>query len=337
MKIRSMAKFGLWVPAILFTTAFSAAAADFAGKTITIIVPSGSGGTFHVYGQLVQQHIGKHIPGNPTAIVQNRPGAGGAKAAAYMANAAPKDGTSIAEISPGTLTGTFLKNYKFDATKFEFIGSPAARTYTFAVWHTAPFKTFADLTKQEATFGNTGTGSAGYVMPLFANGVLGTKFKVISGYKGGGAINLAIERGEVQGRANYYSGYTGVRPEWISQKKIRFLTVLGPRHPALADVPHIRDLIKDAEGKAMYDFLDADFSVGQAFYLPPGTPKDIVATMRTAFGKLIKDPAFLADAKKRRVPVTPRTHQEIAQLVKTVATTPKARIDKIAKLVGFKK
>ena len=270
--------------------------------------------------------------------MQNRPGAGGAKAAAYMAHAAPKDGTVLAEISPGTLTGTFLRHYKFDATKFEFIGSPAARTYTFAVWHTTPFKTFADLQKEECRFSTTGVGSSGYILPAFVNAVLHTKIKIISGYKGGGALNLAMERGEVDGRANYYSGYTGVRPEWLTGHKIRFLLELGPRHVALKGVPHIADLLKDnPEGLAMYNFLDADFSAGQAFYLPPGTSADVVNTYVTAFEKMIKDPAFLADAKKRRVPIIPRSRADIEKLVATVKAAPKPMVDKLAKMIGFRK
>ena len=313
------------------------AAEFFKDKTITVIVPSGSGGTFHVYAQLIQRHITRHIPGKPKGIIQNRPGAGGAKAASYMMNAAPKDGSVIAEMAPGTITSPMMRKQKFDATKFNFLGSTAARTYTFAVWHTAPVKSIEDVKSTEVVFGNTGKTSTGFIFPHFVNTVLGTKIKIISGYKGGGAINLAIERGEVQGRGNFYSGYTGVRPEWISGKKLTFLLALGPKRPEVANVPHIRDLIKNPEHRALYDLLDLNLHVGQAFYVPPGVPSDRVATLRKAFDATIADPAFRADAKKRRVPITPRTAAEIAKWVAVAKAAPQSRYDKLARIIGLKK
>lgn len=309
----------------------------FEGKTITIVVPSGSGGTFHVYGQLVQRHIGKFIPGAPKTIVQNRPGAGGGKAAAYMMQAAPKDGTVVAELAPGTLTEPMMRPQKFDATKFEYLGSTAARTYVFAVWHTTPVNSIDDLKKTSVIFGNTGKTSSGYIFPHFANTALGTKIKIVSGYKGGGAINVAIERGEVQGRANFYSGFTGVRPHWFTENKIKILLALGPTRPEVANVPHIRDLIKDPEYRAMYDLLELNLNIGQAFYVPQGTPADRVAILRTAFEKIVKDPGFLADAQKRRVPITPRTAAEIAEQIAIAKAAPKARYDRLARIIGLKK
>jgi tripartite-type tricarboxylate transporter receptor subunit TctC len=329
------------VGAFALLTAFTATPAkaevSFKDKTIAVIVPSGSGGTFHVYGQLVQRHIARHIPGNPTTVVQNRPGAGGAKAAAFMANAAPKDGTVIAEMAPGTLTIPMMRKMKFDAAKFEFLGSIAARAYVFAVWENTPVSSIQDVLKTEITFGNTGKTSMGNQFPLFTNAVLGTRIKIISGYKGGGAINLAIERGEVQGRGNFYSGFTGVRPEWITKKKIKILLKLGPNRPEIANVTDIRSLLKTDEERQMYSLLDINLNIGQAFYVPPGTPRDVVATLRKAFDTMIADPALREDAKKRRVPINPRTAEDIAKLVKQAQTVPKSSVKKLAKLIGFAK
>jgi len=331
-----LAAFALTIPAVLSSPPAAAACPDcFKGKTITVVVPSGSGGTFHVYGQLVQRHLGRHIPGNPKMILQNRPGAGGAKAASFMMNAAPQDGTVIAEMAPGTLTDPMMRKVNFDATKFQYLGSIAARTYTFAVWHTVPVKTIQEAMQVPVTIGNTGKASAGYTFPTFANHALGTKFKVISGYKGGGEINLAIERGEVQGRANFYSGYTGVRPEWISGKKIRILLVLGPKRPEVEGIPHIRDLLKTQEDREMYEMLEVNLNIGQAFYVPPRVSRDRADALRTAFEAMVKDPALLADAKKRGVPITPRSADEIGQLIERVKAIPKTSAERLAKIIGF--
>jgi len=324
---------------VIFPIAQAGAACNdcFKGQTVTVVVPSGSGGTFHVYGQLVQRHLGRHIPGKPKMILQNRPGAGGAKAASYMMNAAPKDGTVIAEMAPGTLTDPMMRKVSFDATKFQYLGSIAARTYTFAVWHTVPVKTIQDAMRTQVTIGNTGAASAGYTFPTFANYALGTKFKIISGYKGGGEINLAIERGEVQGRGNFYSGYTGVRPEWISGKKIRILLALGPKRPEVEAIPHIRDLLKTQQDREMYEVLEVNLNIGQAFYVPPRVPRDRADALRTAFSAMLKDPELLADAAKRRVPITPVSPEGIAQLIDRVKVIPKPSVDKLAKIIGFKK
>lgn len=310
----------------------------FKGKTVTVVVPSGSGGTFHVYGQLVQRHIGKHIPGRPTVVVQNRPGAGGATAAAYLMNAAPQDGTVIAEIAPGVVTlPLFRPSVKFDVRKFQWLGAIAVRTYTIGVWHTVPVKSIEDMRKIEVKMGTTGKGSTGYQIPTFINYALGTRMKVILGYKGGGAVNLAIERGEVQGRGNFYSGYTGVRPEWIRDKKIRFLLKLGPDRPELKNVPNIRDYLKPGSIQARaWDVLETNLNVGQSFFVPPGVPAERVAILRKAFEDTMKDPELVAEAKKRRVPLVVRTATEIEKAIADGyrAATPEV-VAQVAKLMGY--
>ncbi|CAN0536923.1 unnamed protein product, partial [Laminaria digitata] len=159
------------------------------GKTVTVVVPSGSGGTFHIYGQLAAKFLAKHIPGKPTVVVQNRPGAGGAKAASYMANAAPRDGTVIAENAPGASILPLLRDVKFDPRKYNWLGTLSVRTYTIAAWHTSPVKSYDDVRKMQFIVGASGVASLNYQLPTFLNAVAGTKFKVITGYKGGGAIN----------------------------------------------------------------------------------------------------------------------------------------------------
>jgi tripartite-type tricarboxylate transporter receptor subunit TctC len=184
----------------------------YAGKTITVQVPSGSGGTYHVYCQLVQRNLAKYILGKPKTLIQNHPGSGGTKSTSYMANVAPKDGSVIAMIAPGTITTPLVRKIKFDARKFVWLGASAARTSAIWTRNGRGIKTFNDAqTKQDAT-ATSGFSSAGSVFPRLANSLLSSKFKLIYGYKGGGAMNLSVEKGETQGRWNFYSGFTGVRP-----------------------------------------------------------------------------------------------------------------------------
>ena len=303
--------------ALLLGAGVDAAAEDFFdGKTVTVQVPSGSGGTYHVYCQIVAGQIGKHIPGNPKVIIQNLPGAGGAKSAAYMMNVAPKNGTYIAMIAPGVITDPLIRKHKFDARKFDWLGSVAARPFSLAMWYTAPFKSIEDMKKKESTIGTNGFASAGYIVPAFVNAALGTKMRIITGYKSGGETNLAIERGEVQGRGNYYSGFTGVRPDWIKDHKLTFVLGIGPRHPMLKDVPHLRDLLKPGSIEAkMYDIIELNFNVGQAFYAPPDTDKTNLATLRKAFAAMLADPDLAKEIDRRRVEFQPQSAEQVERQI----------------------
>ncbi len=289
-----------------------AAAEFFKDRTITVQVPSGSGGTYHVYVQTVQRLIAKFIPGNPRTIVQNKPGAGGAKSAAYMYNVAPKDGTYIAMIAPGTITVPLVRKVKFDAREFGWLGALAARASAIWVWHTYGINSLDDLKKNTVTIATSGFASAGSVFPRLANELLGLKMKLIYGYKGGGALNIAVERKETQGRWNYYSGFTGVRPEWITGKKVIPILAMGPRHSKLANVPHMQDQLKPGTiERKMYDVLGMNFEVGQAFYVPQGTPNRTVAVLTKAFAAMVADPATEKEILKRRIEFSPKSAAEV--------------------------
>lgn len=301
--------------AALASSGSAFAASDyFKNKTITVQVPSGSGGTYHVYCQTVQRLLGKFIPGNPLTIIQNRPGAGGAKSAAYMMSVAPKTGTVLAMIAPGTITTPLVRKVKFDARTFNWLGSLAARSNAIWAWHTSGFKTFKDLKSKRIRLATSGFASAGSVFPRLLNELVGTKIKLIYGYKGGGAINLAVERGEAEGRWNYRSGFTGVRPTWIPTGKVIPLIALGPRDPNLKGVPHLQDMLKPgSDERKMYEVLAMNLEVGQAFYLPPGVPKNVVAIMKKAFADLIADPGTVKEILKRRIEFSPKSAEQVEQ------------------------
>ncbi len=288
-------------------------AADyFKGRTITVQVPSGSGGTYHVYCQIVQRNLARHIPGNPTTVVQNRPGGGGAKSAAYMAKVAPKNGTVIAMIAPGTITTPLVRNVKFDAREFKWLGAVAARSSGIWMWHTHGITTLQQIKDKEVTIATTGFSSGGSVLPRMINHLLGTKMKLIYGYKGGGVLNLAVERQETQGRWNYRSGFTGVRPSWLPKKKVIPVIAMGPRDPLMKGVPHLRDQLKPGSvEQKMYDVIGMNFEVGQAFYVAPGTPDNIVAILKKAFADMIADPRTKTDIVERRIEFSPKSAKQV--------------------------
>jgi tripartite-type tricarboxylate transporter receptor subunit TctC len=299
----------------------------YAGKTLTVQVPSGSGGTYHVYCQLVQRNLANYIPGNPKTLIQNRPGAGGAKSASYMANVAPKDGSVIAMIAPGVITTPLVRKVKFDARKFVWLGAPAARAAGIFMWHTSGIKNLKDFQTKKSVIASSGFASSGSIFPRLVSATLGSKMKIILGYKGGGAMNLSIEKKETMGRNNFLSGFTGVRPTWLPQKKIIPIIMYGPKSDSkyVKGVPHLDDMVKPGTIEAkMVRVLSTNLQVGQAFYLPEGTPKNVTKIMRTAFAKMMADPVFKDRVEKRRVEHSPVSVKEINSLIKAgfEAATP---------------
>ena len=196
-----------------------------------------------------------------------------------------------------------MRNVKFDATKFQWLGSITQRPATVSVWHTAPAKTLAEAKRKEVVMGSTGVGSETYLVPTLMNHFLGTKFKVVEGYKGGASLNKAMENNETQGRMNYYSGWTSVKQDWLDQKKIIHLAQYGPAIADIPNVPRLADLVKDRDGKKIVQFIEVSEYVGMGFWVHPDVPKPRFQALRRAFMATMKDHAFVADAKKRRAPV----------------------------------
>ena len=237
-------------------------AAFYKDKTVRIIVPSGSGGTYMLYCQILSRELGKYLGSGTKVVTQNMPGAGGIKAARYMINAAPKDGSYIAMINPGSIAMPGLrKNVGFETLKMAWLGSMSGRAYTIGVYNGSrdntgfdaanlaekfgpAIKNVADAKKRTVIMGTTGKASTSYLIPSFMNKTLGTKFKIITGYKGGGTLNLAMQKAETEGRGNFYTGYLGVWPEAIRDKQITFLARLGPERPDIQHIPRLRDMLK---------------------------------------------------------------------------------------------
>ena len=340
MKFRTMALSGLAVvlAAPLVQPASAAGVADFySGKTVSVTVSGSAGASLGLYCRLVAKHWGGHIPGKPKVICQFRPGGGGTKGAAWVYNKGKKDGTDVGEVlSPSVLAPT-LRGAKFDASKFIWLGSVTPRPSVITVWHTSPAKTVAQAKKVEVIMGSTGFGSETYLLPKFMNATLGTKFKIIRGYKGGAPINKAMESGEVQGRMNYWTGWTTVKGKWLKEKKIIQMVQYGPPIPALPNTPHLRDLLKSKAHKQMLTFIELSEHLGMGFWVPPGVPKDRVAALRKSFFATLNDKAFLADAKAKRARIEPISGAKIEQLAKAAFATPKPVLAELRKLLGFKK
>ena len=314
----------------------------FQGKHVTLYISSGTGGTVDLMNRLGASHLGKHLPGHPTVIAKNMNGAGGLVGMNYVYNQAPRDGTALggslmsvpfAPIYYGT-TGPG-KNVKFDPTKFAWIASPARFVNVQVAWHTSKVKTWKDLETTELVVGASGIASSATVDAIFFKNLLGFKYKIILGYKSGGDTDLAMERGELQGRTTPWSGLTSRHPEWLTKKLVRVLYQQGLEHdPTVPDsVPLLLDQITDPHKKALLKLEMAKFDMGYPVYAPPGVPKERVAMLRKAFWDTYKDPDYLAEAKKARVLVAPIRPEKLTEIIDEFAAAPEALKVELRRLV----
>ena len=315
-----------------------ATAQDFKDKQVTIFAGGDVGG-YDIYGRLLAQFYGKHLPGNPTFIVKNMPGAGTLRAANYIYEVAPKDGTALGTVGGGTATAHMFgsQGVRFDPRKYAWVGSMNSEVGMVLAWHSQPFKTIDDVFKSEFIVGGGGPTSGNVVFPNVMNRVLGTKFKIITGYKSTGDIALAIERGELQGTASYhYSSIITRNPAWIDDKQVNLLLQLSlRRHNKFPDVPAVTDLPKTEEQKQIIDLVFARQEMGRPFMLPPDTPGPIVTAYRKGFDAVMKDSELLAQAEKQRLDLNnPLSGEDIHVLIERLYKVPAAVIAKAAEATG---
>jgi tripartite-type tricarboxylate transporter receptor subunit TctC len=300
--------------------------ADFyAGKTFTVTVGFSPGGIFDLYARILARHIGQHIPGKPNVIVQNMPGAGGRRLANAFQLIGPNDGTAIGITTPGIVTDQVMnaEGVQYDLRKFHWIGSPADEVNVLWVWHTTPVNTVEDVRTREVPLSSTGQGSPNYFVPRILNQLMGTKFKVITGYPGANEADLAIERGEVAGRV---SGWTGLKNtgDWVATGKTKVLVQQGLRKaPELMDKPLLPELGKNDTEREVYEFLSLVPALGRPFFMPPATPPERIAAIRRAFEATMKDPGFLDEAIRGKLDVAPISGDEMARiLAKSFSVSP---------------
>lgn len=302
--------------------------ADFyKGRTISILVGAGEGGSFVPYAQVLAEYMKRHIAGSPNIIVQTMGGQGGGlDTAIRMQNTVTKDGLTMA-MTQQTIVLAQVINPEFaryDARTWNWVGNMSTIRNMLAVWHTAKARSVEDVKIHETIAGATGPSSPTFIMPSFLNRFAGTKFKIVSGYKGTADLNLAMQRGEIEVRGGSWLSVELALPEEIRTNKIKPIVFASiDRDPGNRDVPTLAEFVTDPQAKQAAEFISAEASFGRAFFLPPGVPADRVALLRKAFDDTMRDPELIADAKKKNLPLEPTGWEELTRVTAKVIATPK--------------
>ena len=301
-------------------------AAFYRGKQLRLIVGTGAGGGYDLFARAVARHIGNHIPGNPAVIVQNQGSAGGLLMANQLFSLGPKDGTVIAAPVNGLPTAPLLEpaGAHFDAARLNWIGSTNRETYVGFAWHSAPVQSLADLLQKQLIVGATAAGTTLVDFPLVTNRILGTRFKVVRGYDSTPQINVAMERGEVEGIGGI--GWQSVKtqvPQWIADKKITVIAQYGlQRDPELANAPTMLELARTDADRAALTMMFARTEYGRPYFAPPDVPPARIEAPRRAFDATMNDPDFVADAAQLQLELSPMRGEEVQALVAKLARTP---------------
>lgn len=308
-------------------------------REIAINVGFGAGGVYHTMAMTLSRHMGRYLPGQPTIVVRTMPGAGSLLAANHIANVAPRDGSVLAVIGGGTVLEPLFGNAeaKFDPTKLSWIGSTATETYTCVFWGETNATRIEDAIERQLVVGSTGRGSRTHTYPAALNELLGTKFKVVAGYRGMTDIHLGIERRELDGVCGWgYSSIPSQKPDWLKDNKINItLQFARAKHPELPKVPLIMDVLKSEQDKAAMQLLLLDSFVAWPLVGPPGMPAETLATYRKAYRAALADPQLLAEAKQLQLVIEPVTGEEIETFVKEVAASPPAVVQRARTLSGM--
>lgn len=326
---------------LAFVTSASAQSVEsfYKGATVTVLIAGTPGGGFDSYSRLMAQHLPRFLPGKPNMIAQNMAGAGGLTLANYLYNVAKRDGTVIAYTGPIEMQPLFnpdAPNTKFDPRRFNWIGSLAASQSLLIEWQIGPIKSPDDLFTTEMVVAGTGAASDTDYYPKFMNTVLGTKFKLITGYVGSQETLKAIEQGEAHGRFMSYDSVKSTRKQWLDEGKLKIIFQNAlERHPELPNIPTIIDIAK-ARGKGpdvieAFRFLLAPDEMGRPIAGPPEIPRDRVVALRAAFSQMVKDPQYLDDARKRGLePDLPLDGEGVEKTVEEIYKTPKNIVDLVA-------
>jgi tripartite-type tricarboxylate transporter receptor subunit TctC len=294
------------------------------GRTITLIIGSGAGQSYDTYGRMLARYLTRHIPGQPRIVVQNMPGAGGIKAANYVASMATRDGSLISDTySTMPLYPLFDgQGATFDPLRFNWLGSISRTMSTCVAWHTTPFHSLDDAIQREMKVSASGIGGWRVISPRMLNLLVGSKFRVITGYTAN-EVYLAIERGEVDGACTTYDTLQATKIEWLRQKKVRFIAQFGEQPaPDLEVATMVRDRIKDREDQKAFALIMSQQEYGRPFAAPPGVPADRVRALRHAFNATMKDPDFRAEAQQAHLWIDPLTAERMEEFIKMAYATP---------------
>ncbi len=307
-------------------------------KPITVYVAGTAGGGIDLLARALARHMGQYLPGTPNMVVQDMPGAGGIRAANFLAEAAPRDGTAIGTFAGGPVIEPLIgaRNPGYDMSKFTWIGAVSKDVGVCLSYGTTPFKTVEDLRDKQMIVAGTGAGSDSDTYPVILNEVLKTKIKLITGYLGTKETIMAIETGEAHGRCSVaWSALKMARPDWLRDKKINVIMQFGlEKSPELPDVPLVLDLVKNPEDRQLMELLMGTMAVARPFMAPPGVPEARAALLRRAFDKTMKDAGFLAEAQQLQLDVEPTPGEEAQKVVQNMYATPKAVVERAKKLLS---
>ncbi|MCC6775475.1 MAG: hypothetical protein IT537_02395 [Hyphomicrobiales bacterium] len=331
----------LLIVALALTAAFPAAAQTpeefYKGKTIDFVIGYPPGGSNDVWGRIVSRHIGRHIPGKPAVVPKNTPGAGSFLAINQVFNVLPKDGSVIAIGSPTAVLDERLgsQGVRFKTAELNWIGRTDSLINMVFMWKTSPVQSIAQAQQKEATLSGTGAGSTVSVYPTVLNHVIGTRFKLIMGYKGSNEAMLAVERGEVEGHSTSWTALKVAHPDWLRDKSVKLLVQFAlKRHPEMADIPTAVELARNDEERMVLSAVMNASEVGTAFFTTPGVPGDRLEVLRRAFDATMQDPEFLAEVEKTRLGVSPIRGEELQKLVAEVASLSPTIVDKVRAAYG---
>ena len=338
MKPKRIGLPGIAIFALVLTSPIAAQPAgdSLAGKAVSMIIGFGAGGGYDLWGRTVGRHIGRHLPGAPTVIPQNMPGAGSYAAASYIFNIAPKDGTVLGIIARDAALGPLsgATGARFDPTRLSWIGTPTKETNVCIAYHTSQVKSVRDLYEKQLIVGDTGPGTGTRSYPKALNELLGMKFKLVGGFPASSDVFLAMERGEVEGICESLDSIKIRRPDWIATKKISILFQGGAEpNPELDGVPFVLDLALTGEQRQAIEFLYAGQGIGRPFVAPPDLPADRLKMLRDAFNATMTDPAFVGEAQKSKLDLEPEDGEHLAVLIAKIYATPKPIVDKITSLI----
>jgi tripartite-type tricarboxylate transporter receptor subunit TctC len=334
------------VPALLaacigfapMTPALAQSAEDFfKGKTLRFTVVYEPGGTYDLYSRLLITHLAKHIPGNPAIVIQYLPGAGGMVGTVNLYEKAARDGTQLGMLPRDIAVNQMLhpEAARYDAKRFTWIGRIASYTGVMLVMSRTGVKTAADLRSSAVVAGSWGNTTDSFVTPTLLNALAGTRFKIVTGYRGAADVDLAIERGEADARVASWTALKTTRGEWLKDGRITVPFQTGlKRHADLPDLPLISDLASSDDGRRILEFMNSDSSVGWNAIAPPEVPTDRVAALRSAFDATVRDPDFLADAQKQGLEIVPGRGDEVREVVEHTLATPPELVARIAAIIG---
>jgi tripartite-type tricarboxylate transporter receptor subunit TctC len=317
---------GLLLAACSGTSSFAQDGAFFKGKTIRILLSAGVSGGYAEYAHVLAQHMGDHLAGSPDFIVQSMPGAGGLLATNYLYSQAPQDGTTMGIIHStvplAPLFGT--AGARFDPLKFNWLGSLDRADGMCTVWHTSPVKTWADMLQRQLVVGSTGAGSQFSILPAMLNKLFGTKIKVINGYKDGGEIFSAMEKGEIEGRCStQLTAIQSIRPQWLTEHRISVPILIGRQRIAeFPDTPAIMEFAKDAATRQQMELMLLTQDMDRPVLLPPGVPGERVKQMRQALEATMADPVFVAQVQSMHLHLDPVRGEALANALAAAYALP---------------